>query len=286
MKIYRYLFLLLSISSLSAMNDEPFDDDWLDLPGWPYFEEIEAAPSAPVSLFSLTEPVINEDAVLIRLPTSIMAEALSEPTVQGAEDDALSSRPDRRKKGRFPCTVFGCLYPAASERERLSHEHMHAIEHLTCEERGCGYITIRPCWMEKHKRTHTGEKPYMCSEPGCGKRFAQRSALKSHRHIHTGERPYVCSNSGCGQSFADRSTLKNHERIHSDARPHVCPICNSCFVRKSHLATHLCTEKHKKAVAAAAACALVLPPQQPVVQEPLKPVSGEDFWLEILRENI
>ncbi len=285
MKIYRYFFLLLSIFSLSAMSDEPFDDDWLVRP---YFEEIEAAlsapvppvpltepasrftsglcsrdlsnldegsqvgfessvePNAPVPFVPLIEPVINDEELFVRLSTPIAADLSDQvPAVQGAEDDALSVRPDRRKKGRFSCTVFGCPYPAASEQERLGHEHMHAIKHMLCEKQGCGYLAISQSKMEKHNRTHTGEKPSMCSYPGCGKRFARRQTLKNHERIHTGEKSCMCS------------------------------ICNSRFTRKCYLATHLCTKKHAKAVAAAAACALVLPSQQPVAQEVSEPAVGE-----------
>ncbi len=365
MKMHRYVFLFLSIFSLSAMSDEfdPFDDNGSCSDFESAFNQLDRGRAGASSVSApdviLAEPTINEEALLV--PTAMPALPEQVSTVYGAEDDALSSRPDRRKKGRFPCNVCGCPYPAASERERLSHERMHAIEHLTCE---CGYLADCQFKMQRHNLIHTGGKPSMCSYPGCGKRFAQYSTLKIHERTHTGEKSYVCSYPGCGKRFADHSTLKNHElthsgekphmcsypgcgkrfaqrshltyharihtgekphmcsypdcgkrfisksdlkkhnRIHtgeklyvcpypgcdqsftrqliltrhkdthSGARPHVCSICNSCFVRKGHLATHLCTKKHAEAAAAAIACAFVLSPQQPVAQEVSEPAVG------------
>ncbi|XP_053323525.1 zinc finger protein 367 [Spea bombifrons] len=65
----------------------------------------------------------------------------------------------------------------------------------------CNRVFPREKSLQAHKRTHTGERPYLCDYPECGKAFVQSGQLKTHQRLHTGEKPFVCSENGCMSRF-------------------------------------------------------------------------------------
>ncbi|XP_078253104.1 zinc finger protein 367 [Rhinoraja longicauda] len=89
--------------------------------------------------------------------------------------------------------------PRAELIRDLINEGEHSSSRIRCNT--CNRVFPREKSLQAHKRTHTGERPYLCDYPNCGKAFVQSGQLKTHQRLHTGEKPFVCSETGCGSRF-------------------------------------------------------------------------------------
>ncbi|XP_063686412.1 zinc finger protein 771-like [Bolinopsis microptera] len=132
------------------------------------------------------------------------------------------------------CDTIGEATPSAKKSAKLANKRQK------CEM--CDYMTNTTAMLKRHKRTHTGEKPYSCSL--CDFESKRSSHLARHKRTHTGEKPYACSL--CDFKSSQSSNLATHKRTHTGEKPYSCSLCDFKSKRSSHLATHKRTHTGEK----------------------------------------
>ncbi|XP_077663127.1 myc-associated zinc finger protein isoform X2 [Eretmochelys imbricata] len=109
----------------------------------------------------------------------------------------------------------------------------------------CGKAFRDVYHLNRHKLSHSDEKPYQC--PVCQQRFKRKDRMSYHVRSHDGavHKPYVCSH--CGKSFSRPDHLNSHVRqVHSTERPFKCETCEAAFATKDRLRAH--TVRHEEKV--------------------------------------
>ncbi|KAH7704193.1 hypothetical protein AAVH_28619, partial [Aphelenchoides avenae] len=130
-----------------------------------------------------------------------------------------------------------------------------------CDE--CDFQTAHFVSLQRHKRIHSGEKPYECAI--CGERFRFCSNVSGHmasRHGSEEGKKYACTECDFRTAFSE--SLARHRRTHTAEKPYKCEFlhcfrnllvgerpfkcqhCDKAFTSSSALATHVKTHSGEK----------------------------------------
>ncbi|XP_021465963.2 POZ-, AT hook-, and zinc finger-containing protein 1 isoform X2 [Oncorhynchus mykiss] len=123
-----------------------------------------------------------------------------------------------------------------------SRKRERTRRHVGCDI--CGKVFRDVYHLNRHKLSHSGEKPYACHV--CGLRFKRKDRMSYHVRSHDGSvgKPYLCQS--CGKGFSRPDHLNGHiKQVHTTERPHKCQICNASFATRDRLRSHLACHEDK-----------------------------------------
>ncbi|XP_042200556.1 uncharacterized protein LOC103189828 [Callorhinchus milii] len=143
----------------------------------------------------------------------------------GAEFNSLLGLVRHQRRHKHETAMCKKRFPPPSPRGQLSH----GVQDTTPPQSSMT-LASRP----SNRQRRPTKREHRCLE--CGRRFTQASSLLRHRRVHTGERPFPCQ--VCGKGFIQASDLVKHSRVHSGERAFWCPQCGKSFRQPETLAKH------------------------------------------------
>ena len=132
--------------------------------------------------------------------------------------------------------------PKVEAVERTKHLKFEPDKKQVCDICDKRYKTFPE--LEKHKISHTGERPYECDF--CEKTFNLKYTLLQHQKLHLDKKRYTCEQ--CGKNYPTTSSLNRHFASHGEKK-FSCEHCKKAFTIKKSLEIHMkihSNERHFK----------------------------------------
>ena len=98
---------------------------------------------------------------------------------------------------------------SVGELGKGTHEEKDRVRRHACDM--CSRAFTKASNLEKHKRIHTGYKPFVCDV--CSKAFVQTSDLKRHKRIHNGHGPRLCQTAANTKAVQQASACDENSNI-------------------------------------------------------------------------
>ncbi|KAH8346848.1 hypothetical protein KR059_000772 [Drosophila kikkawai] len=131
----------------------------------------------------------------------LMEQEYARVMAEDAQLKALNARKQRPKKFKCP----HCDVAFSNNGQLKGHIRIHTGK-LSKSFRSSDQLYLHISFLSP------GERPFKCDVDTCGKTFTRNEELTRHKRIHTGLRPYPCS--ACGKKFGRRDHLKKHMKTH------------------------------------------------------------------------
>ena len=111
---------------------------------------------------------------------------------------------------------FACGYPKCSyltnRRNNLKRHVVTMHERLASPHICCNITFFRKADMRIHNKEFH-KNGYVCTWQSCNKPFLRKALLDRHMKTHTGEKPFICSI--CNYGTSHKSNLDRHVKIHA-----------------------------------------------------------------------